>query len=206
MNQGKIRMSDAMRRLNALAPQGAPAALGDSLKGEFLRHHARRKRIQAARISLLAAGLAAAAALSVFVLWPRSTSNRARQENPQTLLQPKPIAAGLVESTAPQPQVHKSAARARRSTGIPARALKNPPSDTDRFVALPTYDPAIPIGDLQMVRLDLPGRALQLVGFHVPEDIADGRVVADILLAQDGTPYALRLVQSSQTSSVTKEQ
>lgn len=206
MNQHENRMSDAMRRLNALAPQGAPAALGDRLKEEFLRHDARRKRIQAVRISLLAAGLAAAAALSVLVLWPRSTSNHARQENPQTSPQPEPLSAGLIEPITPQPQVHKSVARARRSTKTPARALKNAASDADRFVALPTYDPAIPIGDLQMVRLDLPGRALQLVGFHVPEDIADGRVVADVLLAQDGTPYALRLVQSSETSSVTKEQ
>jgi hypothetical protein len=50
-----------------------------------------------------------------------------------------------------------------------------------------------------MVRLDLPGRALQLVGFPVSEDIADRRVIADVLLAQDGTPYALRLVRSTET-------
>jgi hypothetical protein len=52
---------------------------------------------------------------------------------------------------------------------------------------------------LEMVRLDLPGRALQLVGFPVSEEIAERRVLADVLLAQDGTPFALRLVKSSDT-------
>jgi hypothetical protein len=64
-------------------------------------------------------------------------------------------------------------------------------------VALPTFDPAIPIDHLEMVRVDLPARALRLVGFPVSEEVADRRVVADVLLAQDGTPYALRLVQNS---------
>ncbi len=199
MNQGEDRMSDAMRRLNAMAPQGAPAALGDRLKDEFLRHHARRRRNQAARISLLAAGLAAAVAMSVFLLRPRSTSDRARQENPIISAQAEPTSAGLVEPLAPALQIHKSPAHVRRSPGSPARTVNNTPADADRFVALPTYDPAIPIGDLQMVRLDLPGRALQLVGFPVSEDIADRRVIADVLLAQDGTPYALRLVRSTET-------
>ena len=67
----------------------------------------------------------------------------------------------------------------------------------DRFVALPTFDFAIPIDHLEIVRVDLPGRDLRLVGFPVSEEIADRRVVADVLLAQDGTPYALRLVQNS---------
>jgi hypothetical protein len=203
MNQGKNRMSDAMRRLNALAPQGAPAALGDRLKDEFLRHHATRRRTQAVRISLLAAGLAAVVAISVLVLRPRSTSTRALQENAYTSPQTKPTSLGLAEPLAPRPQVHKSAARVRTSPGAspssPARTVKNAPGETDRFVALPTYDPAIPIGELQMVRLDLPGRALQLVGFPVPEDFAERRVIADVLLAQDGTPYALRLVRSTET-------
>jgi hypothetical protein len=69
----------------------------------------------------------------------------------------------------------------------------------DRFVALPTFDPAIPIDHLDVVRVDLAGRDLRLVGFPVSEEIADRRVVADVLLAQDGTPYALRLVQNSET-------
>ncbi len=64
---------------------------------------------------------------------------------------------------------------------------------------LPTFDPAIPIDHLLTIRLDLPMGALRQVGFPVSEDIAARRVLADFLVTQDGSPYALRFVQSSQT-------
>jgi hypothetical protein len=93
----------------------------------------------------------------------------------------------------------KSNSTQRKSIGKPAsrQTRKKPEIATDRFVALPTFDFAIPIDHLEIVRVDLPGRDLRLVGFPVSEEIADRRVVADVLLAQDGTPYALRLVQNS---------
>jgi hypothetical protein len=201
MNQNENRMSNAMRRLNAMAPPGAPAALGERLKDEFLLQHARRRRSQAVRISLLAAGLVAAVAIPVFLLRPRTSSPRARQESPQASPQStKSMAADVIEPLAQQPKVHKFSAR---KSSLPAQArastAKDASPEANRFVALPTYDPAIPVGDSQMVRVDLPGRALRLVGFPVPEDIADRRVLADVLLAQDGTPYALRLVRSTET-------
>jgi hypothetical protein len=197
MSYDETRMSDAMHRLNELAPQGAPATLGDGLKDEFLRHHARRRRTRAVRVLVAAAGLAAIVAMPILLLRPRPSSTRARQEDSQNSPRPNSISASLIGPRVPQQEVHKSSAHAGISARTAAKAQKGTPSDSDRFVALPTYDPAIPIGDLQMVRLDLPGRELQLVGFPVPEDIADRRVIADVLLAQDGTPYALRLVRST---------
>jgi len=190
MSQTENRMSEAFRRLNATAPQGAPPALAVMLKEEFQRHHARRRRSQTVRFSLIAAGLTVAVALSVVLLLPRAPATRVRGDIPQTASQPQPISAGLIEPAAPQPIVHKSRAR--------GKASKNLPAEAERFVALPTFDPAIPIDHSQIVRVDLPGRALQLVGFPVSEEDADRRVVADVLLAQDGTPYALRLVRSSE--------
>jgi hypothetical protein len=190
MNHPENRMSDAMRRLNAMAPQGAGPALGDRLKDEFRRHHARRRRNQAMRFSLLAACLAATVALSFLLLRPHAPITRARHELPQTPPPSERISAGLIEPAVRHPAVQKSRAR--------AGSRKNPPAEAGRFVTLPTFDPAIPIDHLQIVRLDLPGRALELVGFPVNEEMAERRVVADVLLAQDGTPYALRLVRSSE--------
>jgi hypothetical protein len=46
----------------------------------------------------------------------------------------------------------------------------------------------------RLVRLQMPGSALSLVGMPVRQDAADRQFVADVLLAQDGTPFALRLV------------
>ena len=65
MNQPENRMSEAFRRLNAMAPRGASPALGEMLKDEFQRHHARRKRNQVVRLSVLAACLAATVTISI---------------------------------------------------------------------------------------------------------------------------------------------
>ena len=191
MTQAEKRLSDAMRRLNATAPHGTPPALGNALKDEFRRHHARRRRIRATRFSLIAASLAACAVLSVVLLKPHASKTGAGHNLPQIPPPSEPVSAGPIEAAVSPPVVAKVPA--------PRSPRKNPAAEADRFVALPTFDPAMPIDHLKMVRLDLPGRALQLVGFPVSEEIAERRVLADVLLAQDGTPYALRLVRSSET-------
>ncbi|HJX83252.1 MAG TPA: hypothetical protein VJ723_02780, partial [Candidatus Angelobacter sp.] len=61
--------------------------------------------------------------------------------------------------------------------------------------ALPSYDPAMAPGDLQIVRLELTGAELSLVGAPVTEALTDRRIRADFLVGRDGTPYGVRLVQ-----------
>jgi hypothetical protein len=189
MNQSDNRLSAALRSLRAIAPGSASPALGDRLKGEFRRYHLRRRRERNGRILLAAACLAAS--VGAFLILRQRTSNTAAIHEPiQTTLPSNPNAS--MRSTEPKPKQLKTV----RNHGS-NRTQKSPASAADRFVALPTFDPAIPIDHLEMVRVDLPGRALRLVGFPVSEEVADRRVVADVLLAQDGTPYALRFVQNS---------
>jgi hypothetical protein len=188
MNQLDSRLSAALRRLGSIAPRGAPLVLGDMLKEEFRRHHIRRRRTRNTRILLAAACLAASVG-TFLVLRPRPSDMAAIHEPLQTTPSQANILAALNEPKTTRPKAAKNHA--------PNRSRKNPVTAENRFVALPTFDPAIPIDHLQMVRLDLPGRDLRLVGFPVREEIADRRIVADVLLAQDGTPYALRLVQNS---------
>ncbi len=64
------------------------------------------------------------------------------------------------------------------------------------FVALPTFDPAIPVGESRMVRVDMPGSALQLIGYPVDGQLLDRRILTDVLVGQDGMPYAVRLVNT----------
>ena len=189
MNQPDSRLSAALRRLGAIAPRSAPSALGDMLKDEFRRHHIRRRRERNARM-LLAACLAAASVGTIFILRPRPANTVATHEPLQTTL---PSQAKI----SVRPVQPKTIQLRPVKTRVLHRTRKDPASADDRFVALPTFDPAIPIDRLEMVRVDLPGRELRLVGFPVSEEIADRRVVADVILAQDGTPYALRLVQNS---------
>jgi len=189
MNQSDNRLSAALRCLRAIAPGSAPPALGDRLKAEFRRYHLRRRRERNARILLAAACLAASVG-AFLILRPRTSNTAAIHEPIQTTLPSKAnVSAGATE---PKP----TQLRTVRNHGS-NRTRKSLANASNRFVALPTFDPAIPIDHLEMVRVDLPGRALRLVGFPVSEEVADSRVVADVLLAQDGTPYALRLVQNS---------
>ncbi len=67
------------------------------------------------------------------------------------------------------------------------------------FVALPMLDPAVPPGQSRLVRMEMPGSALQLIGYPITEDLLERRVVADVLVGQDGVPYAVRLVRTEVT-------
>jgi len=194
MNESDSRLSAALRHLGAIAPRGAPAALGDMLKDEFRRQHARRRRERNARILLIAACFAGFAIVSFFI-WPDAPNKTASHEPVQIAPSPRAkVPAGLPEL----PALRESQAKVEKSHAL-SRKKKNsvPEIAENRFVALPTFDPAIPIDHSEMVRVDLPGRDLRLVGYPVSEEIADRRVLADVLLTQDGTPYALRLVQNS---------
>jgi hypothetical protein len=189
MNQPDNRWCAALRRLSASAPRSAPPALGEMLKDEFRRHHLRLKRERNSRFLLAAACLAGSVG-ALLLLRPHTLNTAAIHEPLQTTLPSKAnVPAGR---TQPKP-THLRPVRSHVSN----RAMNNPESTADRFVALPTFDPAIPIDHSEIVRVDLPGRALRLVGFPIGEEFADRRVVADVVLAQDGTPYALRLVQNS---------
>jgi hypothetical protein len=189
MNQPDNRLSAAFRRLGTNGPRSAPPALGDMLKAEFRRHHMGRRRERNARIFLAAACLAASVG-TFLILRPRRSNTAAIHETLQATL---PSKANIsAERTEPKPAQLRIV-----RNHVANRTRKSPASAADRFVALPTFDPAIPIDHSEIVRVDLPGRALRLVGFPISEEFADRRVVADVLLAQDGTPYALRLVQNS---------
>ena len=189
MTEHDSQLSTMLRQAGANAPQSAPPALGEKLKSEFRRHHIRRRRERNARIILVAACLAVSV-MTFLKLRPRPLNVAANRDPVQTA---PPRQANVA---AEQP---KSNPAQRKSIRKPAssQTRKRPEVAVDRFVALPTFNSAIPIDHLEIVRVNIPGRDLRLVGFPVSEEIADRRVVADVLLAQDGTPYALRLVQNS---------
>jgi hypothetical protein len=68
-------------------------------------------------------------------------------------------------------------------------------SSRDEFLALPGYDPAVPADELHVVRVQLPGSALWQIGAPMSPDSGARKFMADFVVSQDGTPYAVRLVQ-----------
>jgi len=72
---------------------------------------------------------------------------------------------------------------------------KLPSLDTgEAFLALPSFAFVTPEEDLRVIRVEMPVYSLRLLGARVNDELSTQRVVADLLVGADGTPYAFRLV------------
>jgi hypothetical protein len=185
---GDARLSVALRGLAAASRQGAPAEVGAGLATAFRRHHARRRLVR--RMSI--AALAACVVLAIGLMLMRSP----HREPTKAIVQPQPsavpvkasevVAAAKSVKTSPQP----ASKRAR-----PPKASNATVASRRQFLALPGYDPAVPADELHVVRVQLPGSALWQMGAPVSPDLGARKFMADFVVSQDGTPYAVRLVQ-----------
>lgn len=181
-------LSAALHRLAKGFPGSAPEELGAGLAHAFRQHHTRRRRVRVAGWAALAACLIAVAVLAV-----RFVGGHANPVPPSVAVQPQPVQMPTVaqQVTHPGPKRTKD-----RRNSITAKVKSGADANqNDGFVPLPTYDPAINTGELQVVRLELSGADLRLVGAPVAEDLSDRRIVADVAVGRDGTPYAVRFVQ-----------
>jgi hypothetical protein len=184
-NPSEALLSGALNRLAKGSARQAPASVGARLALEFRRHHVRRRRTQAALIAI-AAGLILATAVALTL--------RLAVDRPTIVKQPAPGVAPSVN--APSPAAKNIPVQERNST--PSRhTARGTTSSTEQsgFVTLGVFDATTTPGDLKVVRLELTGADLRLVGAPVAEDLSDQRMLADIVLASDGTPYAVRLVR-----------
>jgi len=182
------RLTGALRGLAASSRQGAPAEVGAGLATAFRRHHARRRLVRRVSVATLAACIVLAASL----LSMRST----HQEPAKAVVheQPSGVPAKAPEALA--------VAKAVTSTPRPVRRHLKPKAANDslassrrQFLALPGYDPAVPADELRVVRVQVPASALWQMGAPVSPDSGARRFMADFVVSQDGTPYAVRLVQ-----------
>lgn len=200
MNSGDEALLKALRDVAAASPQGAPPELGDRLKGTFVRHHTRRRRRRVAFIS------AAVVCLFISAAW-LGVVNRQATLPPQVpqAAQPSSATTRVVARTV-DPDLRPPASSAptavrprwqRRAKGHTKKHVAPPmPVVAADFVALPSFDPAVPTGDTRILRVELPGTALQLIGYPANEQLLERRVVTDLLVGQDGLPYAVRLIQT----------
>lgn len=192
---GDARLSDALRGLAASSRQGAPAEVGAGLATAFRRHHARRRLVRRVSIGAIAAGLAVVVGLISF-------GSRSTHQTPaKVIVQEQP--SGVPEK-APEPATAaKTAAKAVPTPMRPvAKRVKPKAANSNfasasgrQFLALPGYDPAVPADELRVVRVQVPASALWQMGAPVSPDSGARKFMADFVVSQDGTPYAVRLVQ-----------
>jgi hypothetical protein len=167
------RLSQSLRELAAESPSGLPPEARAHLEREFYRYHRRR------RIRVAGAGIAAGCLLALLLPFA------ARSKRPSAAPSPNRPSAPVEQPAAANPA---SAQFLPMDRGLTA-------ADSSEFVALPSYDPAIPIDAARVVRLQIPGHALGLIGIPIGQEAGDRQFVADVLIAQDGRPYAFRLVE-----------
>jgi hypothetical protein len=189
--QSETRLTEALRRLAASSPQSAPPEVGAGLLSEFRRHHTRRRRIRRLGIASLVTCLALAATLVTLHTPAKSsqsaglpaTSTGSPEKQEEQAAKPVPVAVTTPHVTPKQVSAkHKNS---KASVGTASRA----------FVALPGYDPSVPLDELHVVRVQLPASALWQIGAPMTASAGMQSVTADFVVSQGGTPYAVRLVQ-----------
>jgi hypothetical protein len=189
-HNSEVRLRQALRSLSASSPAEAPPQVGDVLAGAFRRHHARRRAVRRSAIAAVVCLV-----LPALVLLMVTERHRKSTPGPDTIIASPP------HKTPTQPVAVASPlpVRAKKSHATSGRPVPTAASVdvavSDGFVDLPTSDQAVRGEDLRVVRLEVTGRALQLVGAPVTEESADNRMLADFIVGQDGTPYAVRLVR-----------
>jgi len=185
-NQPEERLSEALRHLGQRAEQGAPPEIYNAVVGAFRAHHVRRKRAQRTRIILVSV---ACLALSVVLLRTIGVSvhgTTANAGNGAVHLIP-PLDT---EIAGPTEQA------SHRETAMPHASGRTPKVvAVEDFLALPSYDPKMPMDDLRIIRLEARGSDIRLAGAPIGEELSERRVVADFVVGHDGTPYAVRFVQ-----------
>jgi hypothetical protein len=182
------RLTGALRGLAASSRQGAPTEVGAGLATAFRRHHARRRLVRRVSVATLAACIILAASL---------LSMRSPHQEPAKAVvheQPNGVPAKAPEAVTVAKAVPTPARPVKGHLKLKA-ANSSLASSRRQFLALPGYDPAVPADELRVVRVQVPASALWQMGAPVSPDSGARRFMADFVVSQDGTPYAVRLVQ-----------
>ena len=183
------RLTRALRGLAASSSQGASAEVGAGLAAAFRRHHARRRLVRRVSIAALAACLALAIGLMSLGSRPahQPPAKAVVQQQPSIVPVKTPEATTMAKAV---PTLPRSATKQ-----VKPKPKNNIAASRRQFLALPGYDPAVPADELHVVRVQLPGSALWQMGAPVSLDSGARQFMADFVVSQDGTPYAVRLVQ-----------
>jgi len=183
------RLTEALRGLAASSRQGAPAEVGAGLATAFRRHHVRRRLVRRMSVGALVACVALAIGLMSSGLRSAyqvpAKANIQQEPGGAPAKAPEATTIAKAAPTLPRPATNHVKPKPKNSIAASRR----------QFLALPGYDPDVPADELHVVRVQLPGSALWQMGAPVSPDSGARKFMADFVVSQDGTPYAVRLVQ-----------
>jgi hypothetical protein len=185
--------------------QGLSPRVESDLLREF-REHGRNGRSGWARRRVAAVGIAAAVALAAGLLVRGHYALKDKGTTGTEVTGGHPTEAPAL--TIPAPRTQEVAGSDRKRSGLrqyasnPPHATPLPDSEEASFISLPYSDGAGEIEDGEVVRVILSPVALESLGVRPPDVASTANVSADLLLDEDGTPEAIRLVAQSENGSV----
>lgn len=185
---GDTRLTDALRGLAASSRRGAPIEIGAGLATAFRRHHARRRLVRRMSVVTVAACLALVFGLISIHSRHQVPGKEIVKEQPSVVPVKAPEAVTVAKAATTPP-------RAIKKHATPKTSNSNLAASSREFLALPGYDPTVPADELHVVRVQVPASALWQMGAPVSPDLGARKFMADFVVSQDGTPYAVRLVQ-----------
>ena len=169
----------------------------------LLRSEVRRRRRVPVAPWLLAAGAAAVLVLGIWIGRSRTVVSTP-VANLRTLVPGFPVVGLPVVELAPSEEPARLIELAPRRLPVsrprvmPVAPEQQIASPGAVFVMLPGVELMPPAQDLQVLRVRIPRTRIQALGWPVNVDRLDERVLADVIVGEDGVARAIRLVQVSQ--------
>jgi hypothetical protein len=205
--------------LRRLASRDVAAQAPGRLEAELLWAFRQRKAAGAretTRRYAAAMGIAAMVLLAVgFWFYRRSTGAIAltppNVANPLVAVQPE-MGAGktLLPADVARPQEHPKAASGTHAGPAEkvATSAENQLAQADNtgaFIALPDAEYPVALDDGAVVRVVMPRAALASFGLPVEAMEGEGTVRADLIVSEDGTPQAIRLVSQDESGDAAQQ-
>jgi len=179
MNEGPVR--DMLRTLaDDEAATEVPPQIEMRLRKEFKSWKRRRTIWRTSPWVLIAAAI-----VLVFVFANRRDTMPAADKSAAV----KPTVVDTPQLVQPDKPLEQAKPRARRGAAGTREAVE---ITTDFF---PLMDPAPPFERGQLLRVELPASAMQMVGLPVREEYLAQRIHADVLVGEEGLPRAIRFVK-----------
>jgi hypothetical protein len=180
----------------------APERVEAIVLQEFRR---RRDAVSGRRIGRQATlGIAAAILLVVGVSlhhWvARSSGSESVAQTPAAGSAPSPTknSAEMRARVAAQPETSISVESEERGQEVESAPLSEQNDSEDAFMPLPYADEPAALDGGAVVRVEMPRAALASFGMPVAAMEGDGTVQADLVVSEDGTPQAIRLVSQDE--------
>ena len=165
-------VSTALQELARSSPQSASAESKTELARAFRRHHARRRTVRL--VAMFALILAAGGGS----LWITRVFNGISPARPL-------VAASPANQYSPSTG-ENAASKVETENQFVAQG--------EAFVALPSFVFETPGEELRVIRVEMPVSSLRVLGARVNDELSTRRIVADLLVGTDGTPYAFRII------------